>query len=92
MHLPLGLHATKAGLKLTFTDPLDPGSVNLDHWSDRRNLEVSVSVLDRGAASALDEQFQRDLEGAEEVRLETWERRGWPIRLLAWLAYQLLRI
>lgn len=68
------------------------GSFNLDYWSDRRNLEVSVTVLDRGAASALEEQFQRDLQGAEEVHLELWTRRGWLRRLVSWLAYQALRI
>jgi cardiolipin synthase len=68
------------------------GSFNLDHWSDRRNLEVAVAVLDRGAASALEEQFLRDLEGAQEVQLSSWARRSWPRRLAGWLAYQILRI
>lgn len=68
------------------------GSFNLDYWSDRRNLEVSVSVLDRGAASALEGQFLRDLEGAQEVRLETWTKRTWIRRVSGWIAYQALRI
>jgi cardiolipin synthase len=68
------------------------GSFNLDYWSDRRNLEVSVTVLGRGAAGALEEQFLRDLEGAREVRLEGWIRRSWLERAAGWLAYQALRI
>lgn len=68
------------------------GSFNLDYWSDRRNLEVSVSVLDRGAAGELEQQFLRDLEGAQEVRLERWMKRSRFARMAGWLAYQLLRI
>jgi len=68
------------------------GSFNLDYWSDRRNLEVSVAILDTGAAGALEEQFLRDLEGAREVRLEAWVKRTWPQRVAAWFAYQVLRI
>ena len=68
------------------------GSFNLDYWSDRRNLEVSVTVLDPSAALALEEQFLRDLEGAREVRLETWAKRTRLERAFGWLAYQVLRI
>jgi cardiolipin synthase len=68
------------------------GSFNLDYWSDRRNLEVSVSALDRGAACALEEHFRRDLEGAQEVQLSRWSARLWPRRLAGWVAYHLLRI
>lgn len=68
------------------------GSFNLDYWSDRRNLEVSVTVLDRGAACALEEQFLRDLEGAREVHLSSWSRRSWPRRFAGWLAYLLFSL
>ncbi len=68
------------------------GSFNLDYWSDRRNLEVSVTALDRGAAAALEQQFLRDLEGAREVRLESWSARSWPRRFVGWLAYLLFRL
>jgi len=68
------------------------GSFNLDYWSDRRNLEVSVTVLDRGAAATLEEQFLRDLENAQEVQLSNWDKRSWPRRLAGWFAYQVLRI
>jgi len=66
------------------------GSFNLDYWSDRRNLEVLVGVLDRQAAGVVEEQFQRDLAGAREIELKSWQSRGWPRRLLHWTAYLLL--
>lgn len=68
------------------------GSFNLDYWSDRRNVEVTVGVLDPRVASALDEQFLADVGGAREIRLESWNRRSWLQRFLGWLAYQILRI
>ena len=68
------------------------GSFNLDHWSDRRNLEVTVGVLDPVATAELERQFAADLEGAREVTLSTWGRRTWRERALGWAAYQLLRI
>lgn len=68
------------------------GSFNLDHWSDRRNLEVTVGLLDREATAELERQFAHDLAGAREVTLATWTRRGGLERLLGWAAYQLLRV
>lgn len=68
------------------------GSFNLDYWSDRRNLEVTVGVLDQAATAELERQFELDLAGAREVTLATWERRTWYQRILGWGAYQLLRI
>lgn len=68
------------------------GSFNLDRWSDRRNLEVNVCVLDAGTAREIEAQFERDLEGAREVRLEEWRHRNLPARLLHWTAYQLMRL
>ena len=43
MHLPIGLHATKSGLKLTFTEPLDPSSL------DVKNLQIKTWSLKRTA-------------------------------------------
>lgn len=68
------------------------GSFNLDYWSDRRNVEVTVGVLDSNVAHALDEQFLRDMDGAREVELVSWSRRSALRRLLGWLAYQILRL
>jgi len=68
------------------------GSFNLDHWSDRRNLEVTVGILDGEATAELERQFAHDLTGAREVTLASWSRRGWIERLLGWVAYLLLRV
>lgn len=43
MHLPIGLHATKSGLKLTFTEPLDPASL------DTKQLQIKTWSLKRTA-------------------------------------------
>ncbi len=43
MHLPQGLNATTAGLKLTFTEPLDPASL------DSKSLQIKTWSLKRTA-------------------------------------------
>ena len=43
MHLPVGLHATKSGLQLTFTEPLDPAAL------DVKNLQIKTWSLKRTA-------------------------------------------
>jgi cardiolipin synthase len=68
------------------------GSFNLDYWSDRRNLELTVGVLDPNATAELEREFARDLEGAREVTLETWGERSWLERGIGWLAYQVMRV
>ena len=68
------------------------GSFNLDSWSYRRNLEVNVSVLDRGMAETIQGQFEGDLEQSKEVTLETWGARSLRQRIGHWAAYQLMRI
>ena len=68
------------------------GSFNLDYWSYRRNLEVSVCFLDRGIAAAIEADFERDLENARQVDLEAWRHRTIGQRILHWCAYQLMRL
>ena len=68
------------------------GSFNLDYWSDRRNMEVSVTLLDRALTGELEAEFQANLALSKEVRLESWKKRGPWERALHWLAYQSLRI
>ncbi len=43
IHLPIGLHATKSGLKLTFTEPLDPTTL------DVKNVQIKTWSLKRTA-------------------------------------------
>ncbi len=83
------LHAKTAAIDGVYTSV---GSFNLDHWSDRRNLEVTVAVLDRDVTAELEAHFERDLLAAKEVTLEEWGRRGPLRRALDWLAYQVLRL
>jgi phosphatidylserine/phosphatidylglycerophosphate/cardiolipin synthase-like enzyme len=68
------------------------GSFNLDYWSYRRNLEVSVSILDEEVARRIETRFLRDVELAGEVEYRTWSRRRYWRRLVHWLAYQVMRI
>lgn len=51
MHLPVGLNATRSGLKLTFTEPLDPASLDVKHleiktWSLKRSAEYGSKHYD----------------------------------------------
>ncbi len=68
------------------------GSFNLDRWSDRRNLEVKVSVLDRALARELERGFHKDLELSAEVTLDRWRKRRILERAGDWIAYQIMRI
>ena len=43
MHLPVGLKATKSGLKLSFTEPLDEASINA------KNVQIKTWSLKRTA-------------------------------------------
>jgi cardiolipin synthase len=52
------------------------GSVNFDNRSFQLNDESTLCVCSERFASELDDQFERDLERAEELELERWRRRG----------------
>jgi len=68
------------------------GSFNLDHWSARRNLEVTVCTFDSHVASQLEQHYYASLESANEVTMTGWQKRGWWQRLKAWVAYQAVRL
>lgn len=68
------------------------GSFNLDTWSDKRNLEVNVSIVAPAIAQQIEERFLADIARSTEVTLETWTRRRWWTRLLHWAAYQVLKV
>ena len=68
------------------------GSFNLDTWSDKRNLEVNVGMIDAEVARSLEAQFETNLTGAKEVVLDAWIKRSRWRRLLHWCAYQLMRL
>lgn len=67
------------------------GSFNLDTWSDRRNLEVAVTMLDRRLVAELERHFLDDLKRSQEVTLANLARQPWHRRAREWAAYQLLR-
>ena len=65
------------------------GSFNLDHWSDKRNLEVTVCIFNKDVAEQLEIQFEKYLPEAKEIKLEQWKKRPWYLRLLQWVCYKL---
>lgn len=67
------------------------GSFNLDSWSDRRNLEVNLTMIDEEAAQNLEAQFWRDVEHARELHYDTWRARTFGSRLIDRMAYWFLR-
>jgi cardiolipin synthase len=88
------MHETTLHSKTLIMDGLFTmvGSFNLDAWSDERNLEVMVGMLDAEVARTAQDQFERDLAASVEVTLATWQRRSLLKRAWHWLAYQLMRI
>lgn len=65
------------------------GSANLDHRSFRHNIELAVNVFDAAAAAAALGGFADEFEGAAEIRLEDWRRRGLQERALERIAWSL---
>jgi len=68
------------------------GSFNLDLWSHRRLLEVTVTLLDPEKADEIEGDFHQDLEISDEVRLEDLEHRPLYLRFVSWVAYQIIRL
>lgn len=52
------------------------GSVNFDNRSFALNDEATLCIQGEDFARLLDEQFERDLQVSEEIRLDHWKRRG----------------
>lgn len=63
------------------------GSYNLDHWSARRNLEVTMAMMDKTIALDLKNQFKKDLELSTEVNGEQFLKRSWFKNFLCGLVY-----
>ncbi|MCA9286722.1 MAG: phosphatidylserine/phosphatidylglycerophosphate/cardiolipin synthase family protein, partial [Phycisphaerales bacterium] len=68
------------------------GSFNLDWWSDVRNLEVKVGLVDAETIGQLCAWFEALVATAHKVTVATEARRGWLDRALGWIAYHLLRL
>jgi cardiolipin synthase len=67
------------------------GSFNLDLISNRRNLEVCLTMVDPAAARNIEEQFARDLLESEEITLESLGKRTLLLKLRDWVSYYVLR-
>jgi phosphatidylserine/phosphatidylglycerophosphate/cardiolipin synthase-like enzyme len=68
------------------------GSFNLDVYSSAMNMEVNVTVVDRGVARALENRFMHDLTDCVEVTRETINSRSSCERLINWAAYSTVRL
>ncbi len=62
------------------------GSLNLDNLSLLWNYEANIESSDQKFISEVKSQFENDLLSAEEVLLESWERRPFSQRLLEYLS------
>ncbi len=68
------------------------GSFNLDYWSEFRNLEIKAALIDPSVAGQLVNRFEAMLAECEEVTLEAMSNRTLWQRLVAWAAFQLMRL
>jgi cardiolipin synthase len=83
------LHAKTAIIDEAFTTI---GSYNLDERSWRKNLEVNFAVEDADFARHVRSWFERDLESATRVELESWRDRSLTRRGFEWLAFAMRRM
>lgn len=83
------LHAKTAIIDEYFTTI---GSYNLDERSWRKNLEVNLAVEDRDFARHVRAWFQRDLDAAMRIDLDTWRGRSLARRGFEWAAFAMRRL
>lgn len=83
------LHAKNATIDNFYSSV---GSYNLDQWSFRRNLEVTVSIFDKTTAEDLRVQFLKDVEVAHEISAEKFARRSFWAKIVGFLSYLLFRL
>jgi cardiolipin synthase len=57
------------------------GSYNMDRWTSRHVLDVSVTTISAGLAAALETEFFDNLERSREISAEAWHDRGPLTRL-----------
>ncbi len=69
------------------------GSSNIDPFSLLLSREANVVVEDEGFATELRSALEAGLvEGAVPIIRETWARKPWTARVVAWIAFQISRI
>ena len=83
------LHAKTAIIDEVFTTI---GSYNLDDRSWRKNLEVNLAVEDAAFARHVRGWFERDLQVATPVHLDTWRARSVTRRGAEWVAFALRKL
>jgi cardiolipin synthase len=83
------LHAKTAIIDERFTTI---GSYNLDQRSWRKNLEVNLAVEDTAFARHVRQWFERDVERATRIDLDSWRARSLSRRGLEWASYALRKL
>ena len=69
------------------------GSSNIDPYSLLLAREANVVIDDEGFAAQLRESLLAAMsEGAAQVRRERWRSQPWPVRVLTWGCYGLVRL
>jgi cardiolipin synthase A/B len=68
------------------------GSMNFDNRSMALNDEATLMVLDREIGRQMDRIFLDDLQHAQEISVERFQRRSWLQRLAEWGANSLRRL
>ena len=53
------------------------GTANLDRLSALGNYEINVELYSEALARQMEDQFERDVSHAKELRWQEWERRPW---------------
>jgi cardiolipin synthase len=63
------------------------GSTNFDDRSFDTNDEITLAILHAPLAVELDAIFEKYVARADEIQLEPWAKRPWPLKLKAHAAY-----
>lgn len=69
------------------------GSSNIDPFSLLLAREANVVVEHEAFADDLLQRLEQAIrEGAAQLDPADWQRRAWPVRVLTWLAYEMVRV
>lgn len=67
------------------------GSFNLDLWTSRHVLDLSIALADEKLAASMEDEFQVHIGNADEVNLDEWRQRSTIKRLAEFSAYYGMR-
>jgi phosphatidylserine/phosphatidylglycerophosphate/cardiolipin synthase-like enzyme len=68
------------------------GSCNFDRWNLQWNLEANQEINSPDLAKTFADIFEADFASSVEQTHETWEQRGWRLRLLEWFWRKMERL